>query len=320
MRLPSLASLKWTPFFLVLLGLGAVGAAQGVASPTWLLVIPFVLLGLNLLAAIVMNAAFRAKPGLLVFHVALLGAVLLVGMGRLTYLKGWVELVKGDAFQGELTGVEKGLWHWGQLERVVFVNEGFVKEYGPNWWARRTRNSIRWMDEDGSWQQGEIGENATVTLHGYRIYTSSNHGFAPVFVWHPADQSSPIQGAIHFPSYPRYREQTNTWTIPGTDIAVVAMLLLDEPAINLVLGGVFPTVPKHQLRVTVQGETRDLVPGDRFPFASGGVLHYVELSAWMGYRIFYDWTRFWLLATFLVATLSLSWHFWRKFSMVYIKL
>ncbi|MEO5331426.1 MAG: hypothetical protein H7839_05330 [Magnetococcus sp. YQC-5] len=311
---PALASLQWTPVLLLLLGLGAVGAALGVASPTVLLGVPLGLLALNLFTAIVAHAAFRAKPELLVFHVALLAAVVLAGLGRLTYLKGSVELAQGEMFQGDWTAVQRGPWHAGQWEQIFFVNEGFVKEFGPNWRARKTRNRVRWMDDQGVWQHGVIGEDLPLRLRGYRIDTSSNHGFAPVFAWHPGEGAEPIRGTVHLPSYPRYRDQANAWTIPGSDIAVLVMLLLDEPVLDPAVAGVFPSVPRHRLRVTVQGESRDLAPGDRFPLARGGELWYVELGAWMGYRVFYDWTRFWLLATFLVATGSISWHFWRKFA------
>ncbi|MBF0126986.1 MAG: hypothetical protein HQM02_07220 [Magnetococcales bacterium] len=319
-KLISLASLQWTPLLLLLLGAGAIGAAQGVATPTALLALPLALLGLNLLAAIVANATFRAQPALLVFHVALLGMVVLAGLGRLTYLKGWVELAHGEAFQGELTGVEKGWLHGGRLERVVFANEGFVKEYGPDWRGRKTSNPVRWLDDRGVWRRTVLGEENSLPLHGYRIYTSSNHGFAPVFVWRQAGRDRPVRGVVHLPAYPRYREQSNAWTIPGTDIAVLAMLLMEEPVVNAATGGIFPTVPRHRLRVTVQGETRDLLPGERFPLPRGGELQYVELGAWMGYRVFYEWSRSWLLATCLVAATSLSWHFWRKFAVNPVKL
>lgn len=314
-QLPAWDSLRWTPIFLLLFGLGAIGAAQGVATPTPLLVVPLALLAVNLLAAIVRNATFRAQPGLLVFHVALLGAVLLAGMGRLTYLKGWVELSQGEAFQGVLMGVEKGEFHQGELERVVFVNEGFVKEYGPNLWTRTTRNQVRWQDDQGVWWPSVIGDDLSLLLRGYRFYTSSNHGFSPVFVWYPADGGEPIKGRVHLPSFPRYRDQSNAWTIPGTELSVVVMLIFDESILNPTQAGLFPVTPKHRLRISTQGESRDLNPGDRFLLPKGGELLYQELGSWMGYRVFYDWTRSWLLATFLVGLLGLSWHFWRKFSL-----
>ncbi|MBF0295651.1 MAG: hypothetical protein HQL96_10730 [Magnetococcales bacterium] len=311
--LPAPGSLLWTPWLIALLGLAAVGAAREMASPAALLGPPVALLGVNLLAAILANASFRAQPALLVFHVALLMAALLLGLGRLTYQQGWVELPIGEAFAGELSGIEQGWLHWGDLQRLVFVNEGFAREYGPDWRVKKKRTTLRWRDEEGVWRRSELGAGESLLLHGYRIDPTSNHGFAPVFEWSADPQATPIRGAVHFPSYPLYREQSHSWTIPGTDTAVLAMLLLEEAVIHPALGGVFPALPRHRLRVTAQGETRDLVPGDRFPFPGGGELRYVAMSFWMGYRVAYDWARYWLLAAFLVASGSLAWHYWRKF-------
>ncbi len=313
--LPVLASLRWTPILLVWLGLAAACAALGVASPTLLLTPPLLLLVLNLLVAIVANSTFRAKPSLLVFHVALLGVIVLAGVSRLTYLKGWVELAGGELFHGELMGVEQGPFHQGALERVKFGNEGFVKEYGANRRPRQTRNRVRWLGSEGVWHQSIIGDDRSLLLQGYRIYTSANHGFAPVFVWYPPDGSPSVTGAVHLPSFPRYQDQSNAWTIPGTDLAMLAMLLFDENPLSASRPGVFPKVVKHRLRVSVLGESRDLLPGERLELTNGrGVLLYLKLDSWMGYRFFYDWTRSWLLAAFLVAIVSLSWHFWQKFS------
>lgn len=312
--LPGLASLKWTPLFMLLFGLGAVGAAMGLASPTVLVAVPLFLLVLNLLSAILMKATFRAQPGLLIFHVALLCVVLLAGASRLTYLKGWVELADQAPFPGELTGVEKGPLHWGALDRVRFVNEGFETEYGPHWRYRKTRNRVRWMGDDRAWHPSVIGDDISLLLHGYRFYTSSNQGFAPVFVWHPADGSPPVKGSVHLPAFPRFRDQSNQWTLPGTELALLVMLVPETPLLSPTVDTRFPSPLQHRLRVTEGGESHDLAPGERFRLSQGGELLYLEMGFWMGYRVFYDWTRSWLLAAFLIAAGSISWHFWKKFS------
>jgi len=46
------------------------------------------------------------------------------------------------------------------------------------------------------------------------------------------------------------------------------------------------------------------------------LLLYRELSTWMGYRVDYDWTRPWLLATALIGLGALFWHYIAKFSLL----
>jgi hypothetical protein len=44
-----------------------------------------------------------------------------------------------------------------------------------------------------------------------------------------------------------------------------------------------------------------------------GVLVYEGLTAWMGYKVFYDPTLPWLLASAVLAIAALSAFFWRRF-------
>ncbi len=86
--------LSSTKFTLLGMGLLAVGAALSydnpVDTPVWVLVVPMAILAVNLLAAIVSNARINRRGGLLVFHISLLGIVLLAAVGRLTHMEAHI--------------------------------------------------------------------------------------------------------------------------------------------------------------------------------------------------------------------------------------
>lgn len=311
--LHQVASLRWTPVLLVLIGLGVMATTLKVASPTLWLMVPFSLLAINLLAAIFMNPRFRTRSGLLIFHVALLSILLLIGISRLTYLKGWAEITEGTEFHGILGDVQKGPFHFGKLEEVRFLNKGFSTYYGPKLRRQETRNQISWIDDNGLPKQKVIGDNTSLSLHGYQFSTSSNRGFTLFFVWIPT-VGTPETGTLHLPSYPRRPGQSVAWTLPGTDIPVLAMLLLEETLETLAeKSWVFPGTPSHQVRVTLKGESHDIKLGDTIQMQEG-TLMYQRLGSWMGYRVFSDWTRPWLLSAFLVGIFGLIHHFWIQFT------
>ena len=62
---------------------------------------------------------------------------------------------------------------------------------------------------------GIIGDQTPLVLEGYRFYTTSNKGFAPVFVWQPAGGAAE-RGSVHLPPYPvlQFAQQVE-WTPPG---------------------------------------------------------------------------------------------------------
>ena len=70
---------------------------------------------------------------------------------------------------------------------------------------------------------------------------------------------------------------------------------------------------RHRLVVRIGERRFEMSPGERI-LLDEGVLEYRGLSAWMGYKIDYDWTRPWMLATAVIAILSLFAHYLRKFS------
>jgi cytochrome c biogenesis protein len=305
------ASLRVT---LVLLALFAAGVAATYALDTdaaFALSAPLGLLALNLAAAIVANPVFRRQTALLVFHLALLALVVLAAAGRLTYLKGQIELAEGELFSGQLTQSESGRWHRSQLERAQFVNEGFTIRYEKGVSRAETRNSVRWLDDRGAEQRAVIGDNQPLVRHGYRFYTTFNKGFAPVFVWHPTGGAA-RRGTINLPSYPvhEYR-QALEWTVPGTRTTLWTMLQFDEVLLDPEQVSQFRLPERHTLVVRIGEARHELAPGARLMLPQG-VLIYEHLSTWMGYTVFYDWTLPWLFAACMLAVASMAWHFWQK--------
>lgn len=310
--LKRLASLRLTLAVLVALGAGVLAYDPAAGASVWLLVAPLFVGGLNLSAAVLTHPVFRQKNALLMFHLALLALVVLVAAGRLTYLKGQLELAEGEAFHGQLTKSESGPWHRSQLERAQFINEGYTIRYEKGVRRAETRNTVRWRDDTGLEQRAVIGDIDPLVRHGYRFYTSFNKGFAPVFVWHPAGGGAPQRGTINLPSYPIHEySQALEWTLPGTQVVLWTMLKFNEVLIDPGQVSRFRLPEQHTLVVRIGDIRHELAPGARLALPQG-TLVYERLSSWMGYTVFYDWTLPWLFAACVLAVASMAWHFWQK--------
>jgi cytochrome c biogenesis protein len=299
---------------LTLILIAALGATVLAAyDHAWPVALALALLALNLAAAILVNPVFRAQMPLLVFHLALLAIVALAAAGRLTYLKGRVELSTGETFSGELGHREAGPLHRSRLAEIPFTNHGFSISYSPGLNRNQTHNRVSWVDAGGA-RAEVIGDQLPLTLKGYRFYTSPNKGFAPVVTWR-APGGVLHRGSIHLPSYPAYDyKQAQEWTPPQSDASLWLMLDIEEKLIDPQRASEFRLPARHALIVRA-GESRAVLePGERIAVA-GGSLAYEGLTTWMGYNVFYDWTLPWLLAAGLLAVVSLAWHFWRKFSL-----
>ena len=308
----ALASLKFTPIGLTLLGAASVAVYKFDHNATPWLAAPLLLLALNLIAAVATNGVFRRNTPLLIFHLALISLVLLAAIGRLTYLKGEAELTQGAAFD-ELKQVEAGPLHWGRLDQLHFVNDGFEISYQAGPVLSRNVNHMRWQNERGEELKGEIEDNLPLILFGYRIYPTSNKGFAPLFVWQPLNGAQ-VLGAVHLPSYPvNATAQAQTWRPAGSQADLWVMLQVDDNLIPPDRPSQFRLPDNRTLVLRREDARYQMQPGDRIDLPDG-TLVYRELRTWMGYRVFYDWTIPWMLAACVVAVLSMGWHFWRKFA------
>ncbi|MBF8272788.1 MAG: hypothetical protein HW380_1893 [Magnetococcales bacterium] len=298
---------------LLLLG-GVPLSVHGLVSATVLFAAAGVLFTINLLAALWSHTAFRSQPGLLVFHAALflfLGAAL---VSRLTYFRGAVELTEGETFQGVAQGVERGPWHFDRLKDLRFSHEGLTIDYGPGMKRGATRAHVRFRDAQGRVQDTIIGDNTPLVMEGYRFRTTSNKGFALVFVWIPARGGTATREIMHLPSYPVETDQVRHWRIPGTAIRTRIDLVLDETVVDRDKPSQFHLPNDYHLKLwTGKGSTRTLKKGTQVRWDEG-VLVFEGLRTWMGYRIHYDAAMNWLLASCLMAVFGLAWHYHGQFS------
>lgn len=306
-----LASLKITLAGLLLLGTATVLVYKLDHSAAPWLAAPLLLLACNLGAAIATNAAFRRQRPLLLFHLALLALVLLAAAGRLTYLKAIAEITEGAEFAG-LMQVEAGPLHGGRQDRLKFANEGFSISYLPGPMMDRNVNRVSWQDASGRWQSAEIENNRPLVLAGYRIYPTSNKGFALVFGWQPRG-GQPMLTAVHLPSYPANATgQALAWRPAGSAGDIWVMLDIAETLIPADRPSHFRLPQKQEIVLRHDDQRSVLQPGESIELA-GGRLQYLEMRTWMGYRVFYDWTIPWMLVACALAICSLGWHFWNKF-------
>jgi hypothetical protein len=273
-----------------------------------LLGLVFAALGINLLAALVVHPLLRRRLPLLVFHLALLALVLLVGAGRLLGMDGRFELLQDVPFDGQLIHQDAGALYAPRLNKAQLRNQGFTIDYAPGRRRGVTRNSVAWLDAAGAEQRTVIGDHRPLVVQGHRIYTTSNKGFAPVLRWLPSGGGEPVLGAVHLPSYPMHElRQSREWTLPDGR-AVWLMLRFDEALLAPDAPAQFRLPSVHQLVLRIGDARHELAPGQALRI-DGGTLVYEGLRTWMGYRVSHDPTLPWLLAAALIAALSLALHY-----------
>ena len=306
-----IASPRWTVAIFVLLGAGALAVAEAGWDPTAVMLPPFTLLGANLAASVATNARFRRDLPLLVFHLALVALVVLFTIARLTYFEGMTSLTADTEFDNTFLAQSRGPLHPDRLSVLRFANEGFTEKFPERGDYHATYNAVRWWDETGNSHVAEIGDDTPLVLDGYRIYTSARRGFSPVFRWEPTEgdieygtvQLQEIDGGGYAPA--------SAWPLPGGP-EVWVMLDFDripEPQAGERIG-LGAEEMRHHLVLRAGDERRELRRGETAELA-GGKLTYTGLGSWMGYRIIYDPTKPWLVATTIVAVASLLWFYAR---------
>jgi cytochrome c biogenesis protein len=311
-----LASLKFTLVGMVLLGTGAAASyGNPVDVSVWVLIVPLALLAVNLAAAIVTNPRINRQPGLLVFHICLLGTVLLAGVGRLTHLDAHIELAQNQAFHKDLMlEVKEGPWHSGNLDAVEFIQGPYTVDYAPGLKRGLTHSTVFLPGAGGGVIAQDVGDDRPLVLERYRFYTTHNKGFSPILTWLPT-QGQPITGHINMPSYPLFEyKQDNQWIPPGTQEKIKFWLQL-KTGMTMeqawVLDGRNST---GTLVVTVGDKREELQVGDEVQLPHGR-LRYENLTTWMGYRVFYDPTIQWLFWVTIIGVLGLTHFFWIKLNL-----
>ena len=304
-----LASPRLTPVGCLALGAAVAAAQAWPEQAAWLIAAPLALLALNLGAALCVFPRLR-RGGLGLFHACLLACILLAAWGRLTHFDGHVYLVDGQEFDPAAVGVDgRGPWHGDALQRVAFRQGPFTVSYAP---GVRRKHTVSRVELPGERQWREIGDDTPLLLEGYRLYTTSNKGYAPILTW-TATGGEPVTGAVMLPSFPiNDWQQVHKWTAPGGGDWNFA--LRTPPVDETRAWTLSPaTTPDSVLVAELDGRRHELLPGAEVRTAAG-VLRYDGLAGWMGYRIFHDPTIMPLLFLSLLGVSGLAWHLWKRSS------
>lgn len=275
---------------------------------TRLFAVPFILLFANLMAALMRHQRLRRQRGLLAFHVGLAGLALLVAIGRLMTFQGHVAVTVGTPFDpANVVAEAPTLLHGFHLAEAAFLQGPFSIAYDQGLNRRETRSTVRIRRDDGGWREIVVGDDHPLVVDGYRLYTTANKGFAPIFTWIAADGTEQT-GAFHLPSYPANADrQGGEWISADGSLRLVIWLDMSRPVMEEGAAWTFH-LPDDARLVVIDGARREtLAPGQSIGFGKGR-LRYDRLSSWMGYTIFYDPTLPWLFATAMVAAAGLVWH------------
>jgi len=275
--------------------------------------VPLAILSFNLVAAILVNPAFRRQPALLAFHVCLLVVVLLLGSGVLVRFEGRVEIAEGERFDpANVSVTERGILHSGSLSAIDFVQGAIEVDYRPGLLRQHTRSVIRARDPAGRAHEIALGDRVSATFGNYRFVSTMNKGYAAIVSWTGAGGES-IYGSINFPSYPEFEwKQLQTWTTPTGQTVEIELALNDAARRDRDWTLTRPSFAAPViLRAGSGGELR-LAPGDHVALR-GGVMGIESVSLWMGYRIDYNPLLPWTLAAAMMALIALAMYFQVKY-------
>jgi len=284
------------------------------AVSIWVLVTPLALLALNLCAAIMTNQKINRQPGLLLFHVCLLSLIILAGVGRLVHFDAHMEIRNHQEFDQQiLLDVNAGPLHAGNIDQIQFVQKSYQVEYAKGMQRGLTFSHVSAKRGD-AWVDEVVGDDRPLLFGNYRLYTTFNKGFSAILTWLPK-QGTPITGALNMPSYPLFDyKQDNSWTPPDSKKEIRFWLRLNT-GITDKADWVLDAEKSSAVLVVNDGERRiELNYGEQVDLIDGN-LRFEGLSAWMGYRLFYDPTIQWMFFVSIVGVMGLVQYFWRKLNL-----
>ena len=302
--LRSMASLRLTLVGLLLLAVGLVVDQNHWLSGAWAITPPLALLAANLAAAMLVDKRFRRKPALFGFHLCLLLLAALAGYGQLARFDARLFLVEEQEYDAALlTPVRSGPLAPEPLVDGVLRQGAIAVDYTPGLRRGATRSQV-WVAEHG-WL--EVGDDIPVLIGGYRLYTTSNKGYAALLTWLP-ERGNPQLGAVQFPSYPATElGQISSWRSPGGEEIQMALAVSPSPYSEAwTLSAAMAS--DATLEVKSAGQRKRLQPGESMSF-SGGTLRFERVSMWMGYRVSFDPTLPWLFSLAVLAVVFMSAHF-----------
>ena len=312
--LKTLASLRLTMVGLAALIANSFAISQWPENSLPWLVLPLSVLAINLFAALLVRHAFRQQSALLLFHVGLLGVLLLVAAGVLLRFDGSVEVVEGTQFDGAGVTVRgRGWLHPDRLGRVRFTQGPVEVEYLDGLRRGTTQSRIVVTRPDGTEVRRDVGDREGFTAAGYRFMTTFNKGYSLLVLWRDSDGRE-VLGTLNFPSYPEFEwKQSNHWVSPAGEslnfeLELAQRVPEDRPWTLESRGADFA--------VGVASGAQALGrfgPGESIAVA-GGEITVVDLRLWMAYRIDYNPLLPWLLTAAFLALGALGVHMAQKFA------
>lgn len=302
-RLSRIGSLKLTAVGLALLIAGVLTAHLTESDVVWWLVIPLAILAVNLAAAVVVDPRLNRRPGLLLFHLALLAVIAIATYDRLVGFHGRIELVQGQAFDADTVTVRRAgpLHDSASLNAVQFVQGQIRIDYAADIIRQKTVSLIR---EDDTAEPKRIGDNLAYAATGYTFHTTSNKGFAAIVTWE-SDAGIAKTGAVHFPSYPlnEWRQKTD-WRPPGG--ALLELTLTGLEPLDDTMAFSLDVRAAQKLGLGLSGRT--LRPGEEARLA-GGRLRLETVTLWLGYEIRSEPPTQWMLLAAAMGICGIGWHF-----------
>ena len=298
-----LASTKLTTFLVVFLLVGVILNTQ--LTPHWAFItLPLITLATNLIAALIITKKLRVNPFLLLFHISLLAFIVIAGLNELGAHKGHVEVFEGGEFTGELDEEETGPLLLSSLKNLRFDLLAMEVNYQANGERNGTFSRIQVTAPDNDKQIFVIGDQHPFIFNGYRFYTTHNKGFAILLKWQPKGESISQLGSIHLPSYPANAlKQKLTWTPDKSTQELWLHLSFDQDPIAS--GRAIRFRPPMDASLVVRGKNRYKIDVGQSIELSDGLLTYVGIRSWMGFKVQYDRLISWLLAAAIVSVISL---------------
>jgi cytochrome c biogenesis protein len=272
----------------------------------------FVLLAVNLAAALVVSPRFRVQPGLMLFHLSLLFVWIIAAAQPLAAFRGRLEIVEGQEFDAsKVEFLQRGILRSSPLDEVEFTQGAVHVSYLPSLVRQTSRSNVligRSGLQDTPFQ---LTDQNPLVLNGTRFGITSNKGFAAMIRWR--DHRGSRTGAVHFPSFPVFDwKQVQTWTTPNAQEVTLELELLTPPVTSSAWS-LNAETSATELVVTHDGESRRLVSGESVDL-NGGRLFFEGHRMWIGYTLESNPLLPWLLAAALAGIAGLVWHLAARWS------
>lgn len=302
-----LSGLPLTLVGLVFFLAGILPVVTGNMTATQALAPGYILLVINLVFSILVREKIRRNPNLLVFHLVLLLMLVSIGVSRVTFFKGWVQIAEEEVLTKPSGIISEGVFHSNRLGQSPIQLLGFRANFEET--GRRT-DTQSYLQIQNQQDPILINNAETANISGYQFTISNNVGFAAEFTW-MSNQGEFVQTRAHFPSQIAYPEtQGLEMMFPGMKQPVWVGLEIQSERISFFYP-FFKVPEKYYLSFDFKDSQIELMPGSSVELV-GGNLSFHRLSPWIGYELYYDPAIYFLLIASLIGVLSLALFLWQK--------